>query len=74
MLNDLTNEIAQLKEILPDLNSKLEDIETSLKAETFEKVSEHLTKEKVKIFPFWNIGEIIIMILKNKSVRLSTKI
>jgi len=48
VLNDLTNEIAQLKDILPDLNSKLEDIEASLKTETgFDKVSEHLSKEKV---------------------------
>jgi nuclear autoantigenic sperm protein len=45
ILNDLTNEIAQLKDILPDLNSKLEDIECSGKnADTFDKVSEHLNK------------------------------
>jgi nuclear autoantigenic sperm protein len=48
VLNDLANEIAQLKDILPDLNSKLEDIEASMKTETsFEKVAEHLSKEKV---------------------------
>ena len=47
VLNDLTNEIAQLKDILPDLNSKLEDIECSLKGDTFEKVAEHLAKDKV---------------------------
>lgn len=47
VLNDLTNEIAQLKDILPDLNSKLEDIESSLKTESFDKVAEHLSKEKV---------------------------
>lgn len=44
--NELTNEIAQLKDLLPDLNSKLEDIEATLKAEPVsDKVSEHLNKD-----------------------------
>jgi len=44
--NELTNEIAQLKDLLPDLNSKLEDIESTLKAEPVsDKVTEHLNKD-----------------------------
>ena len=47
LMSEKTNEIAQLKDILPDLNSKLEDIECSIKNEKFDKVQEHLD-EKVK--------------------------
>ena len=48
-MSEKTNEIAQLKDILPDLNSKLEDIECSIKNEKFNKVQEHLD-EKVKFY------------------------
>ena len=54
-LSDIeANEIAKLKDILPDLNSKLEDIECSIKNEKFNKVQEHLD-EKVKFFNFFNL-------------------
>ena len=49
LMSEKTNEIAQLKDILPDLNSKLEDIECSIKNEKFNKVQEHLD-EKVKSY------------------------
>jgi len=45
-MSEKTNEIAQLKDILPDLNSKLEDIECSIKNEKFNKVQEHLDEKK----------------------------
>jgi len=46
LMSEKTNEIAQLKDILPDLNSKLEDIESSIKNEKFNKVQEHLDEKK----------------------------
>ena len=56
LMSEKTNEIAQLKDILPDLNSKLEDIECSIKNEKFDKVQEHLD-EKVKVSqPTWLPG------------------
>ena len=48
--------LKQLKDILPDLNSKLEDIECSIKNEKFNKVQEHLD-EKVKFFNVGIMGE-----------------
>ena len=45
LMSEKTNEIAQLKDILPDLNSKLEDIECSIKNEKFNKVQEHLDEK-----------------------------
>ena len=52
LMSEKTNEIAQLKDILPDLNSKLEDIECSIKNEKFNKVQEHLD-EKVTYCPLF---------------------
>ena len=56
-LNEINSySIVQLKDILPDLNSKLEDIECSIKNEKFNKVQEHLD-EKVKFFNVGIMGE-----------------
>ena len=46
--------ITQLKDIRSQLNTKLEDIECSIKNEKFNKVQEHLD-EKVKFFNFFNL-------------------
>ena len=57
VMSDLTNEIAQLKDILPDLNSKLEDIEATINNKGTSKVQEHLETSvstlNYKINRFW---------------------
>ena len=62
--NELTNEIAQLKDLLPDLNSKLEDIESTLKAEPVsDKVTEHLNKDSTnKVRSFYKFDKFIFLI------------
>jgi len=46
LMSDLTNEIAQLKDILPDLNSKLEDMDAMINQKGTSKVQEHLDTSK----------------------------
>merc|ERR1712008_293361 len=46
LMSDLTNEIAQLKDILRDLNSKLEDMDAMINQKGTSMVQEHLDTSK----------------------------